>query len=355
MNEQIEVKNTTLSDFYDKNKYSGLADLIKFCLMPFVFFAILGFPTFGGVGNYVSALSNFASLSFFILCGFFTLTPDRNKRMRKITRALKRSAIFAGVLFVVYIALNIVYLAYIGGLEKLASPEFSRMRTFFNFFVLNMWPLPIGVGFWFIQSLLYAYLFFFVAEKLKLYKSYVPVLIVLYVFMVLTGELAAISRFSLFCGFLTRAIPFMIIGMLLRKYVDKLYRIPRVWYLITFAIGIIMAVGELHLLMRFNLLTNTDNMIGSTVMALSVCGFAVSDPGAVENFLSSHGRSYAMRMYALCEPISLLIWIMCREMFPAAYSAIKEFNSFICLAVCFFIAFFIGFVKYKIAHRREME
>ena len=350
-----EYEEPKISEFYDGRKRATNIDLAKLALMPFVFFALLGFPSLWGVGNYVSAFSNFAALSFFIFCGFFTLPPDRNKRIIKVTRALKRTSIFCGILFVAYIAFNIAYLAGFKSLGSLASEDFLRIRTFFNFFVLNVWPLPIGNGFWFIQSLLYAYLFFLVAEKLRLYKTYIPVLIVLFIFMVLTGEFAAVSRFQLPGGFLTKTIPFMLIGMLIRKYVDKLSKIPRFVYIITFFGGILLALGEFFLLRSLGLLVSAANFIGYAVMAISFCGFAISEPLVGEGFLETHGSSYARRMYALCQPVSFLTWLVSRQFFPDALATVMEFNSILCLIICFVAAFFIGLVKFKIAERNAEE
>ena len=176
MNESSQQK---LSTFYDEGNISPLVNLVKFLLMPFVFFGLLGFPVLSFlegrgltistiISNYVNAISGFAGLAFFTLCGFFVLVPDRERRMRKITRALGRSFFTFVILFVCYLAINLFYFYYTGRMDQLLSPELLRLRTPFNFLVLNVWPLSVGGGIWFIQSLLYAYLFFFVVEKIKL-------------------------------------------------------------------------------------------------------------------------------------------------------------------------------------------
>ena len=343
--------------------------------MPFVFFALLGFPTLGGVGNYVSMLSSFSGLAFFIFCGFFTLVPNREQRIQKLGRAIKRSLILFAIMFVGYLALNIAYLAYIGGLELLLSSEFLRLRTIFDFLALNLWKVPLPNllisgnmytlslnGIWFIQSLLYAYVFLFLAEKLKLSKIYVPLLCVLVVFMLGSGEFAKVFGFPYFGysyipgGFLTKALPFMLIGMLLRKFVDKLYNIPRFIFIITFVLGIGISVGEIFLLRALGMLVYTGNMIGYAVMALSVCCFAVGSPDTIDTFLGNHGGSYAKRMYALCQPVYLIMFVICLilkkvELLPT----LREFASIISLVVCFIIAFFIGLVKFKIADRNAEE
>ncbi len=277
MNNQTQKNESTKtlpSEFYKEERFSTHVNLMKFLLMPFVFFALFGFlvgfpvARVQTVGNYVSAISNFAALAFFIFCGFFTLVPERKKRLKKLSRGLKRSLLFFAILFVGYLAVNVIYLAAIGELRSLISPEILRKRTIFDFLVLSVWPLPVGSGIWFIQSLAYAYLFFFLAEKLKLSKIYIPLLVVLAVLALLSGELAKIVGFPYLGysyipgGFLTKAIPFMLVGMLLRKYVDRLARIPRYVFGITFLAGILCSVGELFLLAWTGKLAYTGNMIG---------------------------------------------------------------------------------------------
>ena len=357
MNEQNERSELRLSDFYNGKSVAGHVDRIKFLLMPFVFFALLGVPISGIAGNYINTISSFSGLAFFVFCGFFVLAPDPEKRMRKLTRALKRSWLFFAILFVLYLAINIAYLAYIGNLKALTDPEFLRKRTFFEFFVLNVWPLPVGKSIWFIQSLAYAYLFLFLAEKLKLSKIYLPLLIVLWIFLLASGEFAGIVRISYFGypyipgGFLTKALPFMLFGMFLRKYIDRLARIPRFVYAITFFAGIVLSVGELFLLSKLGKLVYSGNMIGYAVIAISVCCFAVTEPDIGNSFLGSHGGSYARRMYAAAQPVSLLVWMFCNEFYPDGLQTVNQFGSVICFVICFAIAVLIGFFRFKIAVR----
>ena len=358
MNESIVTETPKLSEFYDGNNRAGSVERIKFWLMPFVFFALLGFPITGVFGKYVVALSNFTGLAFFLFCGFFTLTPDPAKCLWKLTRAVKRTGLLLLILFVSYILLNLAYLAYIGALKSLLSPELLRWRTLFNFLVLNLWPLPMGSAFWFVQSLFYAYVFFFLVEKLKLSKLYLPILVVAIVFMLLSGEFAKIVHFSILGyryipgGFLTKALPFMLIGMLIRKYIDKLSRVPQFVFLITFAVGILFAVGELFLLDRFGLLATTGNTIGYAIMAISICCFAFVDPDIGDSFLGSHGGNYARRMYACCQPVALLLWMGFRIIHPDLLETVTQLQSVICFALCLALAFLLGWTKFSIAFRK---
>ena len=356
-----KFKNMKLSEFYNEGLHSTSVSCAKLLLMPFVFFALLGFPTV--IGGYVSAVSSFAAAAFFILCGFFTLAPDRGLRQKKVRRALKRSWILFAVLFVAYVALSVAYLAYMGTLNQLFSAEFLRFRTLINFLVFNVWQLPIGSEIWFMQSLAYAYLFFLLAEKLKLSKLYLPLLVVLLVAMLLCGEFAKLAGFPHFGyayipgGAITKAIPFMLIGMFLRKGIDKLARIPWFIYLIAFFLGAGLTVGEYILLSRLGLLVYTGNVIGHAVMAISLCCMALTKPDAVDNFFGDHGESYALRMYALCQPVDFLLWFVLHLLFRESMVQVLQFRSLIGLAVCFGLAFLISFLKFSIrdANRKSLK
>ena len=324
-----------------------------------VFFSLIGIPT--TVGSIVSNVSSFAALAFFIFCGFFVLAPDQTLRMGKIRRALKRSWIYFAILFVIYFVLSLIYLAYFGTLNQLASPEFLRLRNLFNFLVLNIWPLPVGSGIWFIQSLAYAYLFFYVAEKSKLSKFYLPIFIFLVAFMLLSGEFAKVVGFPYFGypyipgGFLTKAIPYMLLGMFLRKIVDRLARIKWSVYLIAFFSGAAVTVGEYFLLSYLGLLVYTGNTIGHAIMAISFCCMALTKPDFVDNFFGELGESYALRMYALCQPFDFLLWLVLQQISPETFLQINAYRSFIALAVCFLLTFLISFFKFEINEGRKQN
>lgn len=354
-----KTDNYKLSDFYNEHHFAGRVDLTKFWLMPFVFFNLFGFPVSGIINAYVQALSNFAALSFFIFYGFFRLVPNPEMRMIKLKRALKRSWKFFLIMLAAYFALNFAYMAYIGELRTLFSAEYFSPRKIFNFLILNVWPFPMGNCMWFVQSLAYSYLFFFIIEKLKLSKIYLPLLIVLIVFMLISGEFAKVFGFPYLRyyyipgGTLTKAIPFMLIGMLLRKYVDKLDSVPKIVYVITFFVGLAIAVGELLLLQKLGLLVYTGNAIGYAIMAISVCLFALKDPVMNRNFLAVHGKNYSRRMYAFSQPVYLILWVIVGAINTSALPTMQLFSSVIVFAICLVLAYLVGVARYDRAVKKE--
>ena len=348
------MNEASFSEFYDSGKRAHGADILKFWLMPFVMFVLFGLPTrFGG---YIRPFMGFAAPAFYILCGFFVLCPDEAVRAVKIKKALKKSFKFFALLFVLYLLLNIFYFAIVYnymGVDLLK--EIVSKRVIFDFFVFNLWPvtsLPIGNSIWFIQSLFYAYIFFLIADKLKLLRFCTPIFIIFSLIMLFTGEFSALAGFPYFGygfipgGAMTRAIPYMLLGMLVRKHADRLLGFRGIYYVLLFLIGAALAYLELRVLTHFNILTYTGHIIGLGIMALSVCLLALSETQTDASFIAAHGRSYAKRIYALCQPVYTIILIILPSVLPAYSSYIAEYLSIIIYLVCLLFAFLIGLVKF---------
>jgi hypothetical protein len=129
-------------------------------------------------------------------------------------------------------------------------------RMIFNFVVLNLWPCPIGDNFWFIQAMLYAYIIIYIADKLNLFKLYKGVLVVTFIAMLLLGEFAGVIHFN-FLGYpyipgnwLTRALPYILLGRLIREHKDFLLSWRKFVYWILFVVGGGLVILELFVLAR---------------------------------------------------------------------------------------------------------
>ena len=343
------MNETKVSDYYDNGHRGRGADMLKFCLMPLVMFALFGFPT--RYGNYVQIFSNFAVPAFYILCGFFVLCPDEKRRSRKIKRALKKSFKFFALLFVTYTLINVAYLLLI---EANWIPVMLRKRTWFEFLALNIWPLvfPMGNSIWFIQSLFYAYIFFYFADKIKLLRFYLPLLILFYLIMIFTGEFAALAGFPhlgyLFIpgGAITRAIPYMLLGMLIRQNADRVLTLRLPLYIVFFVIGMVLAVLEVFLLSYFHILVSYGHFIGFGIMAVSLCCIALSYTKRKDNFINMHGRRYARRIYALCQPVSFFVTqILGIAIVPKYLKYLMEYKSIIVFFICLVITVLITITK----------
>lgn len=325
-----------------KLEYVQSAELIKFLLIPFVCFWAYGFPD--GIGL-VELLSGFAAPAFFIISGYFTLSGEGAERSERLKRAIIRDALFFGILLIGYLAMIL--------LVPMFRPDFRIFRSkrlWFNFLILNVWPLSIGETIWFIQSLLYANIILFFADKIHLLKHYKIILVVLVVFMLISGEFAGFIGITVFGygyipgGFLTRALPYLLIGMLLREKHDVIKKVPFWVHLIVFVLGGGLVVGEYYLLVVTGKLNYLGHLLGYGIMAIAVCGLMIAWDEMRVNLVSYYGGRCAMIVYAIHNPICnfLLLYILLNN--PNQISNFVMFGGCIVCFACLILSAILAFI-----------
>ena len=274
---------------------------LRLILMLFICFWAFGCPEPTGI---VRSISGFAIPAFYVLSGYYVLDTKREVRMEKIIRKIKRTAICFAFVFLFYVALNVPVM-----ILNHMTLVFSK-RMIFEFVVMNLWPLPIGDNIWFIQAMLYAYIVIFILDKLKLMKFYRILLIILFIFMLLTGEFSSVIRFNNALGYpyipgnwLTRALPYILLGKLLRDKKKKLEETKFWKYLIAFVIGGGLVALEVFLLSLTGTLLYTGHMLGFAIMAVAVCGLAISIPLGTGNRVIHFDSAISGLIYILMNPI----------------------------------------------------
>ena len=300
---------------------------LRLILMLFICFWAFGCPEPTGI---VKSLSGFAIPTFFVLSGFYVLDTNREVRMEKILRKIKRSALCFAFVFLFYVALNVGLMFLI----HFVTISFSK-RMLFNFFVLNLWPFQIGDNIWFIQAMLYAYIVIFILDKLKLLKFYRILLIILFVFMLLTGEFSGVIRFNILGypyipgNWLTRALPYILLGKLLRDMKEKLMEIKFWKYLIAFVIGGGFVILEVFLLALTRTLRYSGHMIGYTIMAVAVCGLAISIPIGAGNRVVHFDSAISGFIYVFMNPVYYALIIFFGAMSPEFFSMLGGVAAFL--------------------------
>lgn len=312
--------------------YAGYLRLI---LMLFVGFWAFGCPEPTG---FVTALSGFATPAFFILSGYFVLVDDPERRLRKITRKIIRTLFATIFVLVLYGIINAV-LMYINGMSLAVGK-----RMLFNFFVLNLWPLPIGDNFWFIQSLLYAYIGLCILEKIKLMRFYKVFLVLTVAAMLFLGEFAGIIHFN-FLGYpyipgnwLTRALPYIFIGRLLREKRDFFFKIPKLIHIVMFIVGGGLVILEMFLLARNGLLIYEGHMIGFGIMAFALCALFLSIPFVAPTRVLHFDPAISGVMYILMNPVYYLLIIFTAMSYPVFAYYMAGIAAFL---ISFIVAYFV--------------
>lgn len=286
---------------------------LRLILMLFICFWAFGCPEPTGI---VNSLSGFAIPAFFVLSGFYVLDTNREVRLEKVLRKIKRSALCFAFVFLFYFVLNVAVL-----LLNHMTPTISK-RMIFNFFVLNLWPFQIGDNIWFIQAMLYAYIVIFILDKLKLMRFYRILLVILFVFMLLTGEFSGVIRFNILGyqyipgNWLTRALPYILLGKLLRDIKEKLMEIKFWKYLIAFVVGGGLVILELFILVLTGTLRSEAHMFGYAIMAVAVCGLAISIPIGVGNRVVHFDTAISGFIYVFMNPIYYALIIFLGGSYP---------------------------------------
>lgn len=299
------LTSTETERYYLRGHRCRGAGYLRFVMLAFMCIWNYGFPEPTG---FLSAVSGFAAPAYFILSGYFVLIDDKELRLKKTERKMKRSIMCFGAMFVLYLIVNVIVC-----LISHISVTISR-RTIFNFVVLNLWPLPIGSSIWFIQALVYAYIIIYIADWLDLMKYYKVVMILCFIFMLLTGEFAGIIHFNIIGyryipgNWLTRALPYLLLGKFMREKSEWLFNISKSkrkkWvYIVLIIIGALLSIGEIVLLARKGCLVYQGHMIGYGIMAAAACGLALSKPKAKKTRVTYYDTALSGLVYVLIDPV----------------------------------------------------
>ncbi len=300
---------------------------LRLILMLFVCVWAFGCPEPTGI---VNSLSGFAIPAFFVLSGYYVLDNNRTERLGKTLRKIKRTALCFAFIFLLYLAINaaMIFLFHL-------DFQFTK-RLLFEFVVLNVWPFPVGDNIWFIQAMLYAYIIIFILDKLKLLRFYKIYLIILILIMVLSGEFAGFLRFKGFFGYpwipgnwLTRALPYILIGRFLREKKKSLMKVQFWKYLIAFGVGGGLVLLEIMALNWLGALRYIGHMIGYGIMAVAVCGLAISIPINRPNRVIHFDSAISGFIYVLMNPIYCLLVFFLKSKYPVFVSMIGGFAAFL--------------------------
>lgn len=221
-------------------------------------------------GEYGQIIFGFAYPALFIVSGFLVLREDE-ERAGRILRTVKRTAICFGILFIACLLLNL-----------LTDPEgtvsvLCTEKFWVSFLLLNAWELPVGGTIWYVQALLYAYLILFVLEKAELLRFDWIFAILFLAAAVLTEELSGVIGFR-FLGytylsgnFLTRALPYILIGCLMHRKLKQLKRIPMSVLIAVIVIGTALSIVEDLLLQKYGLRIYYGHYLLMGLVAAAIC------------------------------------------------------------------------------------
>ena len=321
-----------MNDTMDEMTLYGYgADRLKLLLMPAVCVLSFGLP--GTVGSAVRDLCRAAPLAFYILCGFFVLTEDEEERHQKLRRAIRSSGIFFAVLSVFYLGLNALVFT-LQGVDWAGS--ILTKRVLFNFVVLCVWPFQTGECLWFIQSLFYAWVLLWLLDlRGHLPLLILPLFLVTTVLMLVLGEFAGLIHLNLLgyayipANALTRALPYLLLGALLRRHSEHLFLInPLLW-------GGLLVLG-----------VDVGHTVGYGLMAFSICCIALVHPEEELGILFCHARCLSRFIYAFHQPVGFFLPLVLALLGGKFASVVLNFGGIVVFFFTLVPALLVGTAEY---------
>ena len=316
--------------------YRSSIDTCRFILMLCICLNLFGVPT--AVGSMVQIFLNFAPCACFIFSGYLVLRRSEEREAR-ILRAIRRSGVTFAALFVGYMALNLIFEREYT-LIKLSSKQF-----WFDFVVFNNWNLPIGRPIWFVQAMFYAYIILYILHRLNLLRYDWIIAAIFLIIGLLTGELSGLIHFN-FLGetfipgnFFTRALPYLLIGHLLRRKEPFLVKVgSRAWWIA--AVGLGMMIGESILLRFLGVFTYYGHLLGMGVIAVAVCSWVITGFDDVDQpfTILSFRRNAVLITYYLCSPAYYLLTRLMINTDADFYKQIAPYMGIVVIMVCLSIA-----------------
>ncbi len=300
------------------------------------------------LGNINGAVLSFVFPALFIISGYLVLWegPDPEKQ---IVNTIKRTALCFGIMAVVYFVMSYI----VDPVTTLTA--LSSKRAWFDFVVLNVWPLPVGSIIWYVQSLLYAYIIIFFLNKLKLLKFDIFIAGLCLVITLLVGELASVVGFNFLWhgyiggNFLTRALPYILIGCFIGRKEYFFGELDLIHYVGIALVGSALSAGEYLLLYFTGNLIYVNHLFGMGVLAVAICIFAFYVEGMELSFEPFRvlTRAEIMIPFFVCSPIyAILVLILSSNETLASY--LGGFIGIITLVLSFLVLLIYSCLRWVI-------
>lgn len=350
MENTVEIKENVTEE--SVKYYFPVIERLRLILMLPLCIYLLGFPT--SYGETVKVYFGFVPIAFYILSGYLVLieSPDRSKR---IARAIKRTLIAFVILAIIYFLLSCWFYNY-GNIDFRSM--FRSKRFWFNSIFFNVWMFSIGNSINYVMGLLYAYIIIYFLEKFNLLRFDWVIILACLLITVCGGELCGIFKFD-FYGynylpgfFLTRALPYILLGGVIFKNMEFFGELPRITYIIGVPGGFLLMFLETLFLNTFNIPGYYGHLIGMPVTAMSICILAFQEQGFYPDaeFRLGFNRWETNVICYICEPLGAFIALLINKAFGV--DTFIKLNGYISI-ITFVCGFCIAFVLSRIRISRE--
>lgn len=351
-NEKNDIKTPVTTSYYRPS-----IDRFRLVLMCLFCFQALGLPTV--YGKFGQVLLGFVPTTFFLVSGYLVLrdSPNRSKR---ILRTIKRTAITFLVLLVCYFILNIIFFALNG---KNAFVSLLSWRTWFEFLVLNIWPYPIGTTIWYVEALLIAYIIIYFLDKFNLLRFSVWIFAALMLLNILSGEFSTLIGLNLFGykylggNFLTRALPYILLGNIMHQKMSFFTNLNRSFYVGAIIGSAILCVLEVFFLGAFKMTGYYSHLLGFPFISIALFMLFLPEKENVSELQKSLKleRQDINVFYYVCQPIGFLIVTAVAFLGKGYFWQISQFTSVITLVISFYLCMATSYLRRYLKEKKSNE
>lgn len=246
----------------------------------------------GDFGKILDTISRFAVPVFFLISGFYSFYTDENYALKKYEKRIVR-------LIILIIVSNLFYiLSY-----WIADPNFNLMTLFtfekiISYIFFNVAPSP-GYHLWFLQALLYCYLFFWIMTKLEMdmTQGYFVIPLLLSIALIYSELFVLMGikiDFSHYRNFLYMGLPIFYLGYYIHDKQDKIKEISNRLIILAIIISIFLTLVESIIIPG-----KMDLSLASLLLAISLFILCVNNPNHDIPVVSWIGGNLYTSMYIL--------------------------------------------------------
>ncbi len=350
-------------DLYEQHEYFQSLDILRLLLMILASASIFGVGSGGVLGKICESVAGIAPLAFYIISGFLVLSDDSERTNARIGRTIGRTAVMLLIMALFYFGVNALF-CYLDGQQIFGTLPAASKRFWFQTLVINIWPYAIGQSIWYVQALLYGYIVIYILRKLHLAKIEWLLFILLEAFAFASGEFAGVLNFAPLAiidmpyipeCFFTCAIPYLLLGGIIRRSLDKLSRISTAIYVIGAISGVALSYGE-EVFLSGNGYAHSHHFIGTAIASFCLCAFVVfAFYGEAPRLLplSVRSRVYIPVMYLLLEAVGIASVRFFSLHDPYTYGILEKWIFALVYVISFVIAVFACLIWENFMFRKK--
>lgn len=273
-------------------------------------------PT-GGGGTLLHSILMFGVPFFFIISGFFAFRSGKERNEERIKKNIKYYLKFYIIAEIIYIVLSCIYATCFLDIDIITYlKSWLNTKEILEVILINDIIFDIGGPIWYIQALLYCYVIFYFFNKYDIFKYSNIIIVVTLIINSVVGEFSSV--FSLdaifpdgYIGgcFITRGIPFMLIGYNICHNEDFYKKISNKCCLIMIILGMISSILECTLLKTTGHLVYRGYYQGNMIIAFFLFVLCINNAEYGKNSkLSIIGKKYSLGIYLIHQPLIIFVY-----------------------------------------------